>query len=170
MEKEKKNEQIAPDWNAIRAEYITGSAGLRDLAEKYKISFTTVSRRCAREKWVDARRQADDDATTEIAKKTARKNSSVRNELYTVAEKVLKKIGAVVDGLDASGKDGVQKIKLITGSLKDLKDVLDVKSTADAKEQRERIKKLQREAVTPGIGEGGVVVNFESEDAEEWSG
>ena len=79
---------------------------------------------------------------------------------------MLKKIGAVVDGLDASGKDGVQKIKLITGSLKDLKDVLDVKSTADAKEQRERIKKLQRETVAE-TGVGDLTVEFK--DYEEWA-
>lgn len=156
------------DWAAVKAEYITTRAGLRELAEKYKISFTTLSRRCAREKWVDARRRIDDDTTTEIAKKTARKNSSVRNKLYSLAGKVLDKIDLVVEGID---KDTDTKtFREITGSLKDLKIVLDVKSTADAKEQRERIKKLQREAVTPGIGDGGVVVNFESEDAEEWSG
>lgn len=161
-----------PDWAAIKAEYITGSASLRELAEKHKVSFTTLSRRCAAGKWVEARRKVDDDATTEIARNTARKNSSVRNELYTVAEKVLKKIGFVVDGITVDDSDDIKSIKLITGALKDLKDVLDVRSTADAKEQRERIKRLQREtaAASASIADGGVTVSFEGEEADEWSG
>lgn len=49
------NKANAPNWKKIKAEYIRGGISLRDIAKKYKVSYSTISKRAASEKWSDAR-------------------------------------------------------------------------------------------------------------------
>lgn len=64
-----------PDWNAIRAEYIAGGISQRALADKYKVSATTLMKRANAEKWNKARKEADSKTVEKtqqaVAKKTA---------------------------------------------------------------------------------------------------
>ena len=49
------NKTNAPNWKKIKAEYIKGGISLRDIAKKYKVPYSTISKRAASEKWSDAR-------------------------------------------------------------------------------------------------------------------
>ena len=49
------NKANAPNWKKIKAEYIKGGISLRDIAKKYKVPYSTISKRAASEKWSDAR-------------------------------------------------------------------------------------------------------------------
>ena len=59
-----------PDWNAIRAEYISGVSS-RKLAEKYGVSRTCVLRKCKTEEWTKSRNEARAKATEKAIQKTA---------------------------------------------------------------------------------------------------
>lgn len=147
-----------PDWDAIKKEYIAGGTSLRKLADKYEISFTTLSRKCQKEKWVSARQRTDDKATTIIVNKTARAQANVRNRIYNIANKALDRIEAVVSTVDE------EKIRNVTGALLDVKKVLDAKDPTDLKEQKARIKKLQREAMEQKDVAKEIVVRVEGGD------
>ena len=49
------NKTNAPNWKKIKAEYIKGGISLRDIAKKYNVPYSTISKRAASEKWSDAR-------------------------------------------------------------------------------------------------------------------
>ena len=49
------NKTNSPNWKKIKAEYIKGGISLRDIAKKYKVPYSTISKRAASEKWSDAR-------------------------------------------------------------------------------------------------------------------
>lgn len=58
------------DWNAIRAEYISG-VSYRKLADKYGISRSCVLRKCKIEQWTKSRNQAKAEATAKSVQKIA---------------------------------------------------------------------------------------------------
>ena len=64
------NKDTRPDWNAIRAEYISGISS-RKLAEKYDVSRTCVLRKCKAEQWTKSRNEAKAKATEKAIQKTA---------------------------------------------------------------------------------------------------
>ena len=45
------------NWHKVRADYINGMT-LKGLAEKYGVSFSSVQKRCIREKWTETRKAA----------------------------------------------------------------------------------------------------------------
>lgn len=44
-----------PQWERVKAEYVTGQASVRALGQKYQIPYWTISGRCTREGWVAQR-------------------------------------------------------------------------------------------------------------------
>ena len=64
------NKDTRPDWNAIRAEYISG-VSIRKLAEKYGVSRSCIERKCKAEQWTKSRNEARDKATAKAVQKTA---------------------------------------------------------------------------------------------------
>ena len=91
-----------PDWNEIRAEYISGGISQRKLAVKYGIPVDTVMRRANREKWNDQRTAAYSKATEIIQQKTAAAASSNAAMAQRIREKLIKKLEKEIDELPAS--------------------------------------------------------------------
>lgn len=131
------------DWNRIKAEYIAGGTSYRRLAEKYNVSFTTLTRTAQREDWVGLRKQAEDKVTTKIVDVVSEKEANKANKIIDVADKLLDK---VLEMLDHDASYNTQNIKNLTSALKDLKEIKGYKSAADMREQEARIAKLQKEA------------------------
>lgn len=59
----------SPDWSLIEKEYVTSDIGYRKLAEKYDVSFTTLSTRAKAGEWPRKRIQHKDKVNTEAIKK-----------------------------------------------------------------------------------------------------
>ena len=57
------------DWNAIKAEYIAGGVSVHALADKYKISYSTVRTRYEQDGWKAAREKAKQKASDLAAMK-----------------------------------------------------------------------------------------------------
>jgi transposase-like protein len=55
-----------PNWVKIKAEYLKGGIGYRQLAEKYGVPKGTLERRAAKESWPAQRGQIADDVRTEL--------------------------------------------------------------------------------------------------------
>lgn len=128
------------DWNAIKAEYIAGGTSYRKLAEKYKVSKTTLERKAKAEKWIELRGQTEDMVETNIVNQVTKTKTKTALKLETVADKALEKIYELLEVANDT-----QSLKQITSALRDIKEVKGIKSKADMKEQNARIAKLQAE-------------------------
>ena len=62
-----------PDWNRIRADYVSGGSSLRKLAKEYGISNSTIEKRAAREAWARKRKAAQGKVVENVVRKTAEK-------------------------------------------------------------------------------------------------
>lgn len=131
------------DWKRIKAEYVAGGTSYRKLAEKYKVSFGTLRKVAAKEKWTDLRSKAVAKEDTKMVDAISEKNANRASKIIDVADKLLDKISKTVDSMDVIDS---QSLKHFTSALKDLKEIKGFKSDADMREQEARIAKLQKEA------------------------
>ena len=87
------------DWNAIKAEYISGNTSYRKIAAQYGVSFATVRARAEREKWTESRKKVQHT----IVQKTAQKTATAAADNAVIAErirqKLLKKLEKEIDAL-----------------------------------------------------------------------
>lgn len=129
------------DWKRIKAEYIAGGTSYRKLAEKYNVSFGTLRKVAAKEKWTDLRNKAEAKADTKLVDTVSEKEADKAAKIIDVADKLLEKISEVIDKVTDT-----KSIKNISSALKDIKDIKGFKTDADMREQEARISKLQKEA------------------------
>ena len=76
------------DWAKVRAEYISSSISLRDIAEKHSIPFPTVRDRAKKEQWTAEREKF---VTKTVRKTTERISSRIAKSLekeYDIADKL----------------------------------------------------------------------------------
>ena len=151
------------DWKRIKAEYIAGGTSYRKLAEKYKVSFSTLRKVAAKEQWTELRNKARTKTDTEIVDSVGTKNAKKAVDIIDVADKLLSKIEAVAEMV--SDPDSIKKL---TSAIKDLKDIKGIKSEADMREQEARILKLQKEAQDDATELRDVNVTFD-DDIEKYS-
>ena len=60
------------DWEAIRAEYVTGGATYAELAEKYHVSPNTLAKKASKEGWKKSRQKAGEIVTKKLENRAAR--------------------------------------------------------------------------------------------------
>jgi uncharacterized protein YjcR len=94
-----------PDWNQIRAEYISGSISQRKLARKYGLSENTIIKKANREKWAEQRNGTYNAVTTVVQHETA--SIAADN-----AVKIEQAREAAIDAVKA----GIEKLKGMHGS------------------------------------------------------
>ena len=82
-------EKRQPDWKKIKTEYITGDASYRDLAQKYNVSFRTLSDRAKREKWVDRRSKHRDSVVSKSVRRKAKAQVESLARLKSSADKLV---------------------------------------------------------------------------------
>ena len=131
------------DWNKLKAEYIAGGTSYRRLAKKYEVSLNTLQGVAKRENWVELKKQTHDKSTTKIVNSVAEDISKNAIKINDVADKLLDKILVLLN--DEAVELGSQSIKNLTSSLKDIKNIKDVKSEIDLEEQQARIDKLRKD-------------------------
>ena len=131
------------DWKRIKAEYVAGGTSYRKLAEKYKVSLTTLQRIAKKENWIGLRQRAEDKSDTKIVESVSRKNAEIDDKYYRIVDKLFAKAEEVIDTTPVWQPT---TIKEMATAIKYLKECKGLKSDADMREQEARIAKLQREA------------------------
>ena len=135
------------DWRKIKTEYITTDTSYRKLGLKYGVHYQTICRRAKEEGWIEQREQHENKVVTKTLDKISEKQSNSAELMQDTANALLHMIA---EGLEKFDPDTLladrQALRGITGALKDLKDVLSLKSDADLEEQKARIAKLRKEA------------------------
>ena len=133
------------DWQAIKTEYITTDTSYRKLAQKHGIGYSVIGERARLEGWVEQREQFRNKTISKTLDKISQQEANRAARIHTVADKLLDKIEAKVDAVDPEYIPE-KAIRSLTAALKDLKEVLSVKSALDEQEQRARIANLQKKA------------------------
>lgn len=152
------------DWSVIKAEYIAGRTSYRKLAEKYGVSFSTLSQIAMREKWTDLRQQTSDKTDTNLVKSIGKRNAKHSAKIEAIADRLLDRISEVVELGVLDGKT----IKNISSAIKDLREIKGIKSDVDLREQEARIAKLEKEASETEDKSKEVVIRIEGGD-DSWS-
>lgn len=102
--KKKTDEQELIDWAAVKAEYVSGTMSAAKLADRYGISVSSISKKCASEHWQELRKQNQSETANKIAKKinTEKVKKTVReiDRVVAVASKLITKLNRAVNELD----------------------------------------------------------------------
>lgn len=137
------------NWDAIKTEYLTTDTSYRKLAKKHGVSQQTLTHRAIKEKWVEQRQRYKSKVEAKTLAKAEQKASDYKSELYEIAFAMAAKLRETAENhtVDELLSIGL-KPRDITGALKDIGDVLHVKSDADLREQEARIANLKKQADT----------------------
>ena len=135
------------DWKKLKREYIAGGISYRKLADKYGVSFSTLKEVAAKEHWRDAKVKCQAESTTKIIEIESDKQAERMKRLLTVSDKLLTAVEEAVDMFQA-GELLLDKsaLKSLSGTIKDIKEIQNIKSQLDMEEQKARIENLKRQA------------------------
>lgn len=157
------------DWRKIKTEYITTDTSYRKLGQKYGVHYQTICRRAKEEGWIEQREQHENKVVTKTLDKIGEKQSNSAELMQDTANALLQMIA---EGIGKFNTDTLladrQALRGITGALKDLKDVLSLKSDADLEEQKARIAKLRKE-VEEETPDTKTEISFSDGNVKEWS-
>lgn len=102
--KKKTDEPELIDWAAVKAEYVSGTMSAAKLADRFGISVSSISKKCASEHWQELRKQNQSETANKIAKKinTEKVKKTVReiDRVVAVASKLITKLNRAVNELD----------------------------------------------------------------------
>ena len=135
------------DWKKIKAEYIKGGTSYRKLAEKYNAPLGTLKRIAHDEDWVGIREQCKAKSVTKIIEIESDKQAERMKRLLTVSDKLLEAVEDAVEKFQA-GELVLEKgaLKSLSGTIKDIKDIQNIKTELDIEEQKARIAILKKQA------------------------
>ena len=174
------------DWSEIAKDYQENGLSYAALAKKYSVSLDTIKKAAARQGWTKARKESAArkiEAAVDEAQNGTAENGTVENgtgemalpapviQLYPdrvlpaendavrfarIVNELMDKVEDAICHMDVSNPGAV---KLMTGALKDLRDLKGLNKTAlDIEEQKARIEKLRSETrITEDVGEYGVI-------------
>lgn len=136
---------MAVDWVGIKTEYITTNTGYRKLADKYGVSFRTLSEKAKDEEWVAERRKHREKVVKKAVQKVANQQADKMARFTTVSDKLLDRIERIIEESE-TGQISAKDIRSLTAAVKDLKEIQGVRSELDRQEQEARIANLRRQA------------------------
>lgn len=154
---------LSVDWKRIKAEYIAGGKSLRELAEKYGVSFSTIQKKSMEEKWGNLRKKSRRKEEEKIIDSVSSKNAKKAVDLFDIADLLADKVREIAETV--SDPDSIKKL---TSAIKDIRDIKGIKSDADMREQEARIAKLRKEAEDDAPEDREVNVTFMG-DIEQYS-
>ena len=135
------------DWKKLKAEYIAGGISYRKLADKYNVPFHTLRKQAAKENWRELRDECVAKAATKIVEIESDKQAERMKRLLRVSDALLD----VVEEAVANFKTGElmldkTALKSLSGTIKDIKEIQNIKTELDIAEQKARIANLQKQA------------------------
>lgn len=163
------------DWKKIKTEYITTDTSYRKLAEKYGIHYKVISERGKAEKWVELRSQHRTKTITKALDIISDRQANQMAGLVTqAAEALLVQAMTAIGQLDrpvtthkhtieqegekttteweelatAPGAVNVAAVRHLATALKDITQVLGLKTELDRQEQEARIAALRQKSMT----------------------
>lgn len=167
------------NWKEIKTDYITSDLSYRQLAQKYSVSFSTLSKYAAKHNWPTYRKKHRDKVVSDAAEKIGAKEVNRLAKVAQASDRLARYIAKVTRQTAMlereEGKPDTRAIRDLTASLRDLTAVIrDVYDIPTLKEQRAydlAIQRLEMDLARSGVGENeedqtGVIVLAEVLPAE----
>ena len=155
------------DWKTIETEYVTTDISHRQLAEKYGICRSTISKKATDDKWSEKRNKHRDKTVSKAVNAVGTKQADRAAKLIGVSDLLLNKVKSLLEADEELLVD-TSIMKDVSIILKNLKDIQMIRSEADLREQEARIDKLRKEAMVEK--ENNEVKVTISGELEEYSG
>ena len=135
------------DWNKLKREYIAGGTSYRKLAAKHGANLSVLKRIARDEDWVGLREQCKAKSATKIVEIESDKNAERMRRLLKVSDDLLDVVEKAVQSFQV-GELIMDKtaLKSLSGTIKDIKEIQNIKTELDIAEQKARIANLQRQA------------------------
>lgn len=131
------------DWQAIAAEYIEGTDGLRTLAGRHAIPCGTLFSRARREGWAEKRRDrgAGKNACAESSSGGESSAALEKNaeRIFRVTDKLVQRAEELLDG----GEIGARELGELMRAIKSAKEIRMLRSALDEREQQARVRALE---------------------------
>ncbi|MBQ9860961.1 MAG: hypothetical protein IJO75_01745 [Clostridia bacterium] len=155
------------DWKKLKAEYIAGGTSYRKLAEKHNVSFHTLRKVAAKEGWKKLQDETRSKAATKIVEIESNKQADRMRRLLSVSDILLDAVEDAVHKFQA-GELLLDKnaLKALSGTIKDIKEIQNIKTQLDIEEQKARISNLKRQAKEDSEGTDEIVITVEGGDVE----
>ena len=134
------------DWKTIETEYVTSDISHKQLCEKYGICRSTISKKASEDKWTEKRNNYRAKTVSKAVNAVGTKQANMAAKLYGVGGLLLDKVKSLLEDNPEILAD-TSSMKDVSVVLKNLKDLMSVKSEADMLEQQARIDKLRKEAM-----------------------
>ena len=134
------------DWKTIETEYVTTDISHRDLAAKHGSGRSRLSQYASKEKWSEKRDQHRAKTVAKAVNAVGTKQANMAAKLYGVGGLLLDRVKLLLEDSPELLAD-TSEMKDVSVVLKNLKDLMSVKSDADMREQEARIEKLRKEAM-----------------------
>ena len=156
------------DWQKIKTEYITTDTSYRKLAQKYGVTYNNIGIRSRKEGWPELREQHNAKTMTKAVDAIGTKQATMAAKLYGVGGLLLDKVKSLLEDNPELLAD-TSSMKDVSVVLKNLKDLMSVKSDADMREQEARIKKLRKDAMADEADKQQIVTVIMGGDAEKYA-
>ncbi len=92
------------NWSKIKADYLSGKYTYRQLAEKYEISFSTLSKKAKKNKWVSLKRKKEEKVAKNVQQKLEEKETKEIikdiDRICDVARRLINKAEKAIEELD----------------------------------------------------------------------
>ena len=165
------------DWTRIKEDYVVDGLSLTSLSRKYGISYSTIQSRAKRENWQLLRRAGA------VVSEDFRENlNALCMRLLALVEQAAGELDMIPvvtktkiktqDGeqsterrcFEPGGKVDCKDLKILTGALKDIRDLQMIKDPLDIREQEAKIRNLERALTQTGSTAVTVKMQGEMED------
>ena len=159
------------NWKEIKTDYITSDLSYRQLAQKYSVSFSTLSKYAAKHNWPTYRKNHRDKVVTAAVKKIGTKEVNRLAKVAQASDRLAKSIAEVTRQTSMlereEGKPDTKAIRDLTASLRDLtaviRDVYDIPTLKESRAYDMALQRLQIDLARAGNGENedeqtGVIV------------
>lgn len=155
------------DWGAIRAEYISTDESYRSLAAKYGVAQASIVAHSKKEGWIAEREKHREKVVQKRIKAKADLEARTRERINVVVDKLLLEIerGLENGSIKASGKG----FRDVTGALKDIKELREIRDPLEKQEQMARIEKLRADAKRANEIMGADITITLAPDLEEYT-
>ena len=181
-----------PSWDELKSEYATTEESYRKLADKYNLSFSTLTKMAKKHKWTEARKKYREELVTKTVEKTVEDKSDRLALIAKSADKMGEAIARAMDDKDQffrrvdeelhmdyhSKKVDSKAIKEMTSAIKELtsifRDIYNIRTEAEdvsLQLARERLEIEKRNAALAedleyGISAGVVLIPPVDEEKE----
>lgn len=152
------------DWKKIKSEYIAGGISYRKLADKHGVPFNTLKTHAVKEGWNELRQQTSQKAATKIVEIESDKQADRMKRLLTVSDKLLTAVEDAVNAFQV-GELLLDKsaLKQLSSTIKDIKEIQNIKTQLDIEEQKARIAILKKQAESDDAESREVNVIFDGD-------